>query len=823
MINNVCVEPFILANKLIFRDIRYKNFYDSLDVSFCRERVFQGFRSSHYAIPDHVFSHRWDSFLSSRHKLYEKFACGVSRSNVPQWVVPSLDSMAYLFLEYRDGRLWVKWEAFSLWQSIISGVSWLPIKAAFWGLLGFDGKHIPQKADAFPFYPTPHDLSLESFACRNGLNETHLHLNGSTPAEVIWLRAMIDPEAELRDFFNAYSTKSKVRELCTSVDETLSPEEMLFRCRLARQCRTLLVNLLRGLVQKMPPTIYSLMYCDSFWPCQLKDLQKEEEWQVDILNFLRKKPNIVVDRIFHLYLLIKNQFIQLLVQREDFFGFDQFQKVTLQDLREQEEKSFYRRFKQFHGVADEPSEVNLLEGRFAPKDSVSKNKDLMYKIFIGYREYLEDYSSQDKIVWRGRPMGVPQKPPFSQGSLKSLLDDVKRLELEATRTRLRLSLVAHFIKGPWSFSDESSYFNNLRSDLRKRFLVLKNTMNKWEMLKHWLRGIDAASNEMDTPPEVFAPVFRLCRRLGIERATYHVGEDFLHLAGGIRQIDDALRFLDLREGDRLGHCTAVGIEPGIWLRTMPKSLFVRRGDAFLDALSMWRHFRYKNGGVAAKMASCALLWGCEIFKEELSLEKLDRIMELRYLDPEFVFAYVDDSSRFWRFTSLDDDIREEDRIVWQIKEKEGHERLRYLAKWWRYRSVLSRAWKEYVELPGDFFDEESLIRYQQYVLSDIAQKSIVIESLPTSNVRISQYRGIADHHIFRWMGVPERSLEGDPKIMVTLGTDDPGIFATSLKGEFYHLYLSLVKNFGMLDHEAIGYLHSLNQRGYDYSFHAKKQ
>ena len=83
-------------------------------------------------------------------------------------------------------------------------------------------------------------------------------------------------------------------------------------------------------------------------------------------------------------------------------------------------------------------------------------------------------------------------------------------------------------------------------------------------------GIDAAGDEMKIPPAVFAPVYRLFEReTGICYRTYHCGEDFYHLVGGIRAVYDAVQFLNLREGNRVGHATAIGINPQLWKQDMP--------------------------------------------------------------------------------------------------------------------------------------------------------------------------------------------------------------------------------------------------------------
>ena len=69
------------------------------------------------------------------------------------------------------------------------------------------------------------------------------------------------------------------------------------------------------------------------------------------------------------------------------------------------------------------------------------------------------------------------------------------------------------------------------------------------------------------------------------------------------------------------------------------------------------------------------------------------------------------------------------------------------------------------------------------------------------------------------MRVPGHFDPDDPEIMVSLGSDDPGIFAGDLNGEFYQLYAALRKE-GVGDKPALDYLATINERGRQYRFHA---
>ncbi|TOQ64604.1 hypothetical protein, partial [Vibrio parahaemolyticus] len=58
--------------------------------------------------------------------------------------------------------------------------------------------------------------------------------------------------------------------------------------------------------------------------------------------------------------------------------------------------------------------------------------------------------------------------------------------------------------------------------------------------------------------------------------------------------------------------------------------------------------------------------------------------------------------------------------------------------------------------------------------------------------------------------------------LVTIGSDDPGIFATDLRNEFYHLFSALVCKFEYSVEEALTVVSKLNENGRVYRFSSSK-
>lgn len=156
-----------------------------------------------------------------------------------------------------------------------------------------------------------------------------------------------------------------------------------------------------------------------------------------------------------------------------------------------------------------------------------------------------------------------------------------RLILPNKFLKKRIFYTIHFIKSPEKPQKDTTYMYcrhyNKRKNLEKEAYALSGLREKYPYIGERILGIDAAANEIGCRPEVFAPIFRYLKNHrhgyytanGLKKlpqlsATYHVGEDFLDLADGLRAIDEAVLFLNLESGDRLGHALALGIDVKEW-------------------------------------------------------------------------------------------------------------------------------------------------------------------------------------------------------------------------------------------------------------------
>lgn len=797
-----------------------------------REAVYLAYNPWAAREPDHVFERSWN-ILSQQ----------PANKNRDWWVPGALQAIATEFLAPRHGFLYVKLEKFGAWQqSVASRICSLPVQAAghTWRPHGTYLQPIETPswlrtadsenwANAHLPVLTPYDPLVEDYLEREGLHETHLHLNGSTHAEQCWLRALYDPFQEIQDFEKKWGKDSsyasqKVRELVLMVNPQITPAELRSQLLSARRLREWLISAATGTLpaDATLPGDYSALTDESGLnnsaPAPAEErlalnietsAADELYWLHLLLRRLESDPSPVLERMLHCYLLLQNQYYRLLVQSEEQFGFDQFQKFTWTTLREQAEGDYLNRFLAMHGKRERHSRIGYLEGRFAPKSSSADNEVLMGEILKGYWSYLIRQVKDDA--------GKGSKAIGFGAVLESLDAEIQSWS-SLDRRHMRLCLVAHFIKQPWDSQGKSAgpyRFYSLRKDLEKRAHALIKTLDSWPRLRIWLRGIDAAANELHTPPEVFASTFRLCRLGGLTRRSYHVGEDFPHLLTGLRHMLDALELLDLKDGDRIGHGTAMGISPELWLGRMPDELIVTKGDWMLDLLSTWRLLRRSGMTADAYRVECELAaLASQLFGEDLSCMALERAMAFRGLN----LKYLQKIKSGWtpELTPFDDSEHAEAIQVLNALREHPLD----VEMLWRWQSDAD-LWKRsetFIRVRSEFLTPSVYVTLQQALMQEVANRRVLIETLPSSNVRISQYVHFGEHHSLRWMRVPGFIRDGDPPIMVSLGSDDPGIFAGDLNSEFYQLYATL-RGAGLGDKEALTYLSPLNERGRQYRFH----
>ncbi|MFP1922952.1 hypothetical protein [Lonsdalea quercina] len=732
-------------------------------------------------------------------------------------------------------RLAVRMDRFDEWQRWLANQSGLPVIAfQLQSILNrfstpFERRTWLKDTLGYRCLISPYHHLVEDYIEREGLNESHMHLTNTTTMEAMWHYSLCNPQLILKELEEQFNKSERVKLLYATMPDLNHPRQFESLLLLARRLRQLLIawvqnhpdlsaykHVVHKLLQNHPHTTVAerinathAAYGFSlektyFGPQDFWTHITEVDLHISILQLIKENSSELMDACYLLYLQCMNGFQRILVQRDDQFGFDQFQKFADDGTRESFEKEYAARFHQLHGPNyNGRSDLFTLEGRFAPKDTQEKNIKLINSILRGFISYAEG-----------------EKNIITQCDLNALAERI------LTHHRPSLRLVAHFIKRPWeikkpltstqkySIKYREPHFFTLREMLLHNGHILFELLENYPKLRKIITGVDAAANELETPPEVFSVLFRNCRRHGIQHFTYHVGEDFEHLLNGIRAIYEAIEFLDLRNGDRIGHATAIGINPQLWLKKMPDSIFITQGQ-WLENLLFLRHIALENPSSKFSLAHIEakiheLAW--EIFEEQLNINILQQFFAHRDLEPKIVQYVVKE-----RLCHFVDWRAQEHELIKNIKP----EVLALLDKrWFSQKTIDKYEKKEEVSLAFTSF--EMLLSAQQFVQSLVTKRHIILETLPTSNVRISHYHSIRDHHLFRWMPVPSRKFDGDSCMAIALGSDDPGIFVTDMRNEFYHLFSTLVTEFNYSETQALTEVAKINENGRIYRFDGPK-
>ena len=785
--------------------------------------LFQGVHRRNTKRPDYIIKNRQSLLLDTKGSSLSDFLLKVLNKLSTRYVEPTA-----------NGQLLVKTDLFSEWQELITEVP--PIIAVAESLrekygspnifsrtelLNYIEKIISPQV-RYSVLPSIKDPRLDELIERLQLDDLHVHLSGSTEIEQVWKVALEKPKKFANSLLWA-KDNNLVKEQYRADELGFNQRKQFKRLRTAKLLRGALLNKVFSPDESID--IVSINMVGSFTsidPVELDGLKAFEQFK-NLLSHIDKKNKtplteetlfliLIFDYLsshrnddefaqaLYYYLLLKCQFMRLIVQQTQNIGFEQFQKITFNQMRRSAEVEFVSRFHQFS--YKEKSDIALLEGRYAPSLKLEDNIATLKSI-------LKDF---DKFNSEKKSDSTNSTVPYG---LLDLLSSAQH-----SRGSLKLGLLAHFIKKPdgrliklkkgeHDFGWTCRQFS-LRNEIEKTRRAMAALTNRYSRLNEFLFGFDAASNELDAGPETFAPVFRRLRANGYHNFTFHAGEDFVHLLSGIRTVAEAIDFLELKTGNRIGHGTAIGINPSLWRDRIGSTLVMKQGERLDDLVFAYRILCESDieGRILHLMEGEIRKLSAKIYKKGYSAQDLYDAWKLRYLDPILAFelkrtynSYLRDDTR--KELAHIETIKAEREVAFEIFEKyHGIHNTKYVSE---YEELIE------VDLTcpcEKAFTYEVYRILQKYVLGKINRRHMAIESLPTSNVRISFYENHSEHHIFDWLGVTD---EKGMEVPVVLGSDDPGIFSTNLRNEYAHILIELDKRLPSMD--AIAKLEQIVRNG----------
>ena len=828
-------SSLLLSSNEIFKTVSLN--FKGTDLTEIKRILYIVHREQHFAKPDYIHKNNLKEINDLK--------------TIKNIIIHSFNKFSKLFY-WRGNFIYIKDEEYVNWQNIVTHIP--PLSLLVYKLYKDNGqiKNIDDiinqlfSSSTIPSIYNPH---LEELFKNEKLSETHMHINGTTETDYVWEDALAHPKSfydELKESFD----NMQVNELYKQIDISFSPKyiyEILSKAKTVRHYLTQVllcnVNIEDSTVnwdnylnisfintpleyEKIIPT-YGHPYAHKF---SLKTfLAYEAKFLFDSFSFLDKNDNLIFTKLFYFYLLSKSIFHKVIVQQTNQYGFDQFEKITVNQIREFSEKRYYNRFTQLKGMYNQDFEY--IEARFSPKDTKIKLKKLLDGIIADYELFCEN-----------------------EKKLKSKIPE--------------LALVGHFIKKLDKRKVENIHTHRdypLRIELDNKAKLFIDLLKSHPKYTYYIRGIDAAGNELYARPEVFAPAFRYITKrvnllptdyffkkdeyllaskvlennkeehidiyklknftgyetkeseneklnryfskepeLGI---TYHAGEDFIHLISGIRMIYEAVEFLDMPSKSRIGHATALGISPNHWINCIGDNLKISKGE-WLDNLIFISFFLSENNelqNLNFEIKDSIDQYWKDIYDEiPLSLHYLKQVYLCRKLDPK---TRKNENNK----------LNELDKQEWDYEKilsfKPSKKVLELFDKYHMPKCI--EQYNKMIEIEIDNKWVLLLNALQEKMIKLLNKKNIAIETMPTSNIRISFYENYEQHHIFNW-----HSPQGDQdkvKPNLVVASDDPGIFMNHLRAEYSHLYQTAIKK-GATQQQTISWLKELNQNAKVFRF-----
>lgn len=520
--------------------------------------------------------------------------------------------------------------------------------------------------------------------------------------------------------------------------------------------------------------------------------------------------------LFYLYLLIKLRFREELIQSNERMGFRNF--ADYQDRKAHgwgELEEYWTESYRLSVRNTLESSVRSLEMRIMPNDSKQALKDAVKRI-DDYIDYEMDAGRKDFSVEK--------------------IFERKSRHIDRREEDMPYFYVLHFGKKQLKPTniDSRRYFLQARNwEVRQKIEIQAKAINcaleDSGYLCARIRGIDACSHEIGCRPETFAVAFRFLTEFCAQKShryekerywpklgkTYHAGEDFLELTDGLRAIDEAVCFLNLERGDRLGHALALGVVPEQYYDKSRRFAVLPVQD-ILDNL-VWILYRSLEWGI---MIPEGLRFRLHEYAESLlkriygkncpeaSLREYYESWTLRGDDPLL-------------YSELENDMCMVENVKSKVERSKLHCVLynRYMVNHYHWKSLSPDSYREKVSVLKllyyyHFGVEErvegarierfaidrayvQLLReVQDCMMQQLMEKGIAIECNPSSNYLIGSIEKYDQHPIFRFnsygLPVPDGKNEAI-QLKVSVNTDDQGVFDTSLQNEYALLYASLQK------------------------------
>jgi adenosine deaminase len=675
-----------------------------------------------------------------------------------------------------------------------------------------------------------------------GLAENHFHLFGSAPyCELSWISLMNDIRGRLPQFKKIF--KAGLLQQSDQVAETIN-YRLYFLTIKAAIIRAHLFSILKhktSVIEESGLLINDLLRGPSE--------KSSSEYLASSINKIQDSINLLrfmhgleyVDRSVCDYAIDKSvdksNNVNILLSGERWLLYNLFkisQEINIQNTLSPGNSLLYAYLLCKNKFREEMIQVNNKTG-FSNFHSYQDRKDLFLSDKKVYSEAMTNmaiYSSRNNqhiISFEARVSHpyikkIPRidatiaDPEYTSKNISKIID-VNNAIVKSPHF-----YVVHFIKKEEKHKKDKFILmqlprhHSLRKLVKEQALALNNLREFGPgRTATRIRGIDAASNELYTRPEVFASSFRFLKYYQRDNKyselrtylnheplrqlmlTYHVGEDFFDIVDGLRAIDEAIKFLELGDGDRIGHALALGINVKDYYLYKKQQLLISKQN-LLDNYA-WLLSRIVKYGLNELLPVKSSIEN----EFRVLFEKVYKGLGLKNDPVNYYQAWTlrGDDPLLYQTGSFRNNLNSFSDMHPFLTGRYGNEVYRnssdaatlYFA--YHYNDQVKTIGNEIVrfDVSNAYINAVGII--QKYMQREVAEKHIAIECNPSSNVLIGTFKRYDKHPIVNFFNlglcVDPAILMNCPQLMVSINTDDQGVFNTYLENEYAFLAKALEK------------------------------
>lgn len=521
-----------------------------------------------------------------------------------------------------------------------------------------------------------------------------------------------------------------------------------------------------------------------------------------------EKGDSKFEKLFYIYTLIKSKFRSEIIQLNDRVGFKNFK--SYQDrkssfLKDKHEKNLLITESILRSIRNQ--NIVSLEARMIQSGSFDQITNQVNEA----DKYIADAIRNEQSTWNNSVVDND----------KYILERIRNYGghyIDENNIKDKLYYVFDY---PKMKDKPKKLINGItqprNADMRESLKIYANNLCKIReegTVANRILGIDGCGNELNCRPEVFGTAFRylkkyICKEQYLKpilpdlKITYHVGEEFLDIGDGLRSVEEAILFLEMSEGDRIGHGMVLGIDISKWYYQKKYKIIITK-QSYLDNLA-WILHKIKKYDIPNKFKYYSFLepifkkiysevyGGAFVNQNILSTNITDDVYYLSWLlrgdNPEMYITgeFVEPSMiKFWNKCGLSHACKTSVR---------DNKDAAMLYKLYHYNESVKENGSQIITVDIDNKYIEVLIFIQKYLRELVASKGIALETNPSSNYLIGTFKRYDKHPITTFYSNNLFSREAFGSQMSTsINTDDQGIFNTYLENEYVLIALSLEKD-----------------------------